>query len=149
MARPKAVDSLTIAELQALLHARRSEVPKLRKQRARLLKELSELDRKLSKMDGRGRGRKRGRKPGRGPGRPKGSGAGRKRPRNTKSLVEVIKEVLGRHGAPMKVGEVLDGVRSAGYRSSSGNFRGIVNQTLIKEKAFHSVGRGTYALKKG
>jgi hypothetical protein len=34
------------------------------------------------------------------------------------------------------------------YRSNGANFRGIVNQTLIKESQFTSVGRGMYRLKK-
>ena len=49
---------------------------------------------------------------------------------------------------PMSVGDILDAVLKSGYRTSSANFRGIVNQTLIKEKRFGSAGRGLYQMKK-
>ena len=49
----------------------------------------------------------------------------------------------------MSVPDIVEGVQAAGYKSSSPNFRGIVNQTLIKErKKFQSVSRGVYAMKK-
>jgi ribosomal protein L19E len=40
----------------------------------------------------------------------------------------------------------MEGVLAAGYRSNSGNFRGIVNQALIKDKRFTSAGRGLYEM---
>ena len=49
------------------------------------------------------------------------------------SLVEAIETAL-RGGKPMRVGDIVDAVQGAGYRSNSDNFRGIVNQTLIKER---------------
>ena len=49
----------------------------------------------------------------------------------------------------MKVAEIMDGVLSTGYRSGSANFRGIINQTLIKDKRFGQVERGVYELKAG
>ena len=54
------------------------------------------------------------------------------------------------NGKPMRVGEILEAVSATGYRSNSANFRGIINQTLIKErKRFNQAERGTYALKGG
>jgi hypothetical protein len=50
--------------------------------------------------------------------------------------------------ASMSLGDIVDAVQARGYRSSSANFRGIVNQTLIKESQFTSAGRGMYRLKK-
>jgi hypothetical protein len=47
----------------------------------------------------------------------------------------------------MKVGEIMDAVLATGYRSGSANFRGIINQTLIKDKRFGQVERGVYELK--
>ena len=53
-------------------------------------------------------------------------------------------------GKAMRVGEIVDAVTSTGYRSNSANFRGIVNQTLIKErKRFGQADRGLYELKGG
>ncbi len=47
----------------------------------------------------------------------------------------------------MTVGDILEAVTAGGYRSTSANFRGIVNQTLIKDERFHSAGRGSYTMK--
>jgi hypothetical protein len=64
------------------------------------------------------------------------------------SLVAALESVM-KKGDPMGVGDIVDAVQSSGYRSRSANFRGIVNQTLIKEKKrFSSPGRGMYQLKK-
>ena len=49
-----------------------------------------------------------------------------------------------RPGKPIRVGEILDGVLESGYRSTSPNFRAIVNQTLIKAKQFVATSRGVY-----
>ena len=56
--------------------------------------------------------------------------------------------VLRKSGKPMRVADIMNGALSDGYRSNSGNFRGIVNQTLIKEKQFQQAGRGMYQMKK-
>jgi len=61
-----------------------------------------------------------------------------------------MEDVLKSAGKPLPVSEILQRVQSSGYRSSSPNFRAIVNQTLIKErKRFQPTGtRGVYQLKK-
>ncbi len=41
----------------------------------------------------------------------------------------------------------MDGVLASGYRSISENFRGIINQALIKDKRFGAVERGLYEIK--
>ena len=56
--------------------------------------------------------------------------------------------MLSAASEPLKVGAIVDGVLEAGYHTSSDNFRGIVNQTLIKERRrFVSAGRGLYMAK--
>lgn len=52
-------------------------------------------------------------------------------------------------GKPLKVGEIMDGVHAAEYRSTAVNFRGLINHTLIKEKRFGQVERGVYGMKTG
>jgi hypothetical protein len=66
------------------------------------------------------------------------------RARNEVSLITAIENVLEAAGKPLRVGEILDGVLDSGYRSTSPNFRAIVNQTLIKEKQFVATQRGMY-----
>ncbi|MDY7108645.1 MAG: hypothetical protein SYC29_08400 [Planctomycetota bacterium] len=68
------------------------------------------------------------------------------RPRNTGSLVEALKKLLT--GKTMTVTEMADAVQKAGYKTSSPNFRTIVNQTLINNKKdFKRVARGQYTAK--
>lgn len=76
----------------------------------------------------------------RGPSKPKGS---RKRHKNDSNLVEALRGVL--KGTTMGVTEVAQAVQDAGYKTTSPNFRTIVNQTLIKHpEAFSKQGRGKY-----
>ena len=113
-----------------MLQQRKAELSKLRKERAGLERQMSKLDRRIDTLGG---GRSRG-----------------GRARNAMSLTAVMEDVLGKAGKPMQVGDILARVEASGYRSSSPNFRGIINQTLIKEKKrFASAGRGLYQLKKG
>ena len=134
MARPF---TLTIASLKHMLDARESELAKLEKQRAKVAKELAHLDRSIERVGGSAAGRWKSR------------GRGVSRARNEQSLVEALTSVLKDAGKPLGVGEILAAVRATGYHSSSDNFRGIINQTLIKErKLFSAVSRGVYQLKK-
>ena len=112
---------MSISELQSMLQQRRSELNNLRKELAELHGKLDKLDRRIESLGGGGaRGGRGG------------------RARNEKSLTALMAEVLEKAGKPMAVGDIMQKVQSAGYRSSSANFRGIVNQTLIKDKQFTS-----------
>jgi hypothetical protein len=136
MARPNSGVNFNIAQLERILDDRRSELSKLERQRLDLQRRLNGLERQIIKVNGGLRGM-RGR-----------MGGGRAR--NARSLVETIEEVMRGNGKAMRVGEIVDAVTATGYRSSSANFRGIVNQTLIKErKRFGQADRGLYELKGG
>jgi hypothetical protein len=139
MARPSALDNMNIGQLQQLLLTRKNEVSKLHKQRADLTKKLAKIDQKLGRIDGAIAGR----------GRPPLIAVGRKRAKNPKSLADMIHDALSKNGKPSSVGDIMDAVQDAGYHTTSASFRGIVNQTLIKDKRFTSSGeRGMYQLKK-
>jgi hypothetical protein len=130
---PRGKSILSISELERMLNDNKSSLQRLRKQRAEAQRKVDAIDREMARLDG-GAGGRRG-------------GAGG-RARNELSLVAAIQNVLKKK-EPMGVGDIVDGVQALGYRSSSANFRGIVNQTLIKEKKhFTSPGRGMYQLKK-
>ncbi len=97
-----------------------------------------------------GRPRKKrpvGRPPKRRPvGRPRTKAAAGTRPRNADSLVGSLGKLL--KGKTMSVTEMSDKVQKAGYKTSSPNFRTIVNQTLINNpKGFKRVARGQYTAK--
>lgn len=141
MARP-AMSAFTISKLESMLEQQRSKKKDLLRERAKLQTQLEKLDRQIAGLDG-GSGGGGGASAGSGGG---GSGS---RPRNEKSLVATLEEVLAGNSKGMSVGDIVDAVEKAGYKSSSPNFRGIINQTLIKEKKkFHAVERGVYAMKK-
>jgi hypothetical protein len=120
---------LSILELEELLQERRSAVQKLHKQRADLQKKLDLVDREIIRLGGSTV--------------PRTAGG---RVRNEVSLVAAMEGVL-KGKPPMSVGEILEAVLAGGYQSTSANFRGIINQTLIKEKQFKAVGRGVYTVK--
>ncbi len=74
-------------------------------------------------------------------------GRDRKRPKNTVILVDALRRVL--NNRTLSVSEAAGAVRRAGYRTSSENFRTIVNQTLIgNRKTFRKVSRGKYTVRK-
>ena len=131
----------TIAQLEQMLDKCKNERQKLERERNKVARRLQQLDSRIHALGGNGSGRG-----GRG-GAGGGGGAG-SRVRNEKSLVEMLEGVLGKSNKPMKVGDIADAVKSGGYRTNSANFRGIVNQTLIKDKRFASAGRGLYQMKK-
>lgn len=131
MPRPSTGTNLSLADLQQIMESRRTELTKLRRERQELQRDLDRVDRQIFKIEGSG-------------GRRGGNG----RVRNEQSLNETIDQVLRSSSKPMKVGDIMDGVLKTGYRSNSANFRGIINQTLIKDKRFTAPERGMYQLKK-
>lgn len=74
----------------------------------------------------------------------------RKRPNTApakgKSLKALLAKALSGEKA-MSVGGAMKAVLHAGYQTTSGNFRQIVNQTLARSNEFKKVARGKYALK--
>jgi septal ring factor EnvC (AmiA/AmiB activator) len=136
MPRP-ATAAFNIAQLERILQDRRSDLNRLERQRSELQRKLDGVERQIMKLHGGLRG-VRGRRGGGG------------RARNDQSLVDTIEAVMRNNGKPMRVGEIVDAVQAGGYRSTSANFGGIVNQTLIKvRKRFTAAERGLYQLKGG
>ncbi len=134
--RPNAssVQGASLAVLHAELRRREKLVSRLRRKHATAMKRVAAIE---SQMAALGAG------PGGGGGR--GSGA-RTRAQNSMSLVDALVKVLT--GKTMGVTEMAGAVQKAGYRTSSPNFRTIVNQTLIKNTdKFKRVGRGQYTAK--
>ena len=73
------------------------------------------------------------------------AGKPRTRPKNDQNLSDALVGVLS--GQVMGVSEVADAVQKAGYKTSSDNFRVIVNQTLLRDKRIKKVARGQYTAK--
>ena len=134
MARPRSTVDLSLAQLERLMQSRRTELTRLSRERDKLQKKLDTLNDRISEISG-GIGGTRG-------------GGGGTRARNAMNLPEVIHQVLSKSGAAMSVEDIMDKAKAGGYRSNSANFRGIVNQALIKDKRFTRSSRGMYQLKK-
>lgn len=127
-------------DLQTELRRRVRERDKLLKKRDRLIDQIEAIDQELDEMGvelietpaGRsGGGGRRG---------------GGKRPRNEMSLVDSLHSVL--KNKQMGVSELADAVQQAGYKTTSPNFRTIVNQALINNTdRFKRVQRGLYTTK--
>ena len=130
MARGRPRKQHSIADLQKLLGEQRQRRNKLTAERKKLQAKMEQLDREISTLDGAGAN---------GAAASEGT-----RPRNAKPLPDVIADVLKKASKPMKVGAIADAVKGTGYQSNSANFRGIVNQTLIKDDRFASASRGMY-----
>jgi hypothetical protein len=139
MARPPSTNGLSLAQLERLMRTRRTELARLTRNRDKVQRKLDAIDQKIAAIAG---GALNGRSSG-----GHGTGNGR-RARNANSLQDTIHQVLSKAGGAMSVGDIVAKVEAAGYRSNSANFRGIVNQTLIKDKRFTSASRGMYQVKK-
>src|SRR3954470_11901022 len=112
MPRGRPAASFSIAALESMLQQKRNEIAKLRKQRTAVERELSTIDRRIESLGGGRAGR-----------------AGGGRSKNSKSLVATMSDILSKSAKPMQVGDIVQKVQDAGYRSNSANFRGLVNQT--------------------
>jgi hypothetical protein len=123
-------EGLTIQQLEALLAQRRRKVTTLLSRQAQIEQRLEAVKEQIRALGG------------------VSAGGNAVRARNAVSLVTAIEQVLSKSRKPMRVGEITEKVLAGGYRSTSPQFRAIVNQTLIKEKGFVSAGRGIYRLKK-
>src|SRR3954464_8002392 len=109
--------NLTVDQLERMLNQRRRELSRLTRKRATAQRRLEDIDDKIRRLGGSGISMR---------------GGGR-RARNDQSLVEVIHGVLQKSGRPLRVSAIAEAANEAGYRSNSANFRGIVNQMLIKD----------------
>src|SRR5204863_8740997 len=116
MARPSALDSISVTEIERYLKTRRKQSKGLLRERRKLQRQIDKLDRKLGKL-------------GMGGGSRGGAGG---RAKNDRPLGDVMADVLAKSRSPMKVTDIADKVLATGYNSNSANFRSIVNQTLIK-----------------
>jgi hypothetical protein len=71
---------------------------------------------------------------------------GSRQAKNKMSLADALAQFM-KGKAKVSVGEAMEGVLAAGYKSKAKAFRAIVNKTLLEDKRFKSVGRGEFVLK--
>ncbi|MCY2929329.1 MAG: hypothetical protein NTV86_07500 [Planctomycetota bacterium] len=133
--------NVSLLQLKAELARRQKALPKLARQRAKLLKALAAVEAEMAQVAGA-----------EGPVRvarvAKAAPAGRKhrtgRPPRPGSLKAIILAAMGPKKA-LSVPEAVQAAIDGGYKSQSKNFRLLVNQTLLNEPEFRKVSRGKYA----
>lgn len=142
MAKASALRNLTVAQLEKLLHAKKSQLTDLVVKRDKLKSELDGLNREIAGLGGEADEDTPRR------GRPKGSvnktkrKSGRKgrRPKNAMSLAKYIEAELNNAKKGMTVEELMNKVSEAGYKSKSAKFRNVVYQCLFHRDQFQKDG---------
>ena len=71
---------------------------------------------------------------------------GRRRVKNKIGLADAL-AAFAKGKAKVTIGEAMDGVLAAGYKTKSASFRAVVNNMLLTDKRFKKVGRGVFTLK--
>lgn len=135
----KGLEHLSLVDLQQEIRRRQRQLERqfkaLAQKRERLIEQVNQIDAELAQcqIEIKANG-----------GDPPGT---RKRPRNESNLADALAEMLSER--VMTVTEVAAAVQEAGYKTTSPNFRTIVNQTLLKDPRFKRIGRGQYTVKPG
>ena len=135
MARTPSLSKLSLVDLDHLIDSRHRDLKKLHKRRREMQKQLDRFDRAIFAITGEN-------------GRAGRRGASGTRAQNDQSLGATIEQVLEKSSAPMSIADIVERVQARGYRSSSANFRGLVNMTLVKDNRFQNPERGMYVLKR-
>ena len=139
----RAESEISVADLERILDARKSQAQNLVKRRDALHKELAEIQEQLQGIVGtevtiKKSGAKRGRRPPgsgkRGPGRPRGSKNRGARPKNERSLRDVISELLSKSKKGLTLEELTPKVVEAGYKSNSSNFSNMIYQNIYNSE---------------
>jgi len=129
--RSSSIKMLSTADIRQELSRRQRSLPKLTKKRASLSAQLAAIDSQIEALGGDSK-------------TSGGSTAGRaSRSKNSMTLVQALEKVLS--GKQMSIGEAINAVKAAGYKTESKSFRISVNATLLKfKKKFKKVARGIY-----
>lgn len=120
---------VSTTELQAEIARRSRQSKTLLRKRDQLARQLADMDAQI-RLAGVGVGK---------------SAGVHRRPRNTMNLEEALIKLL--KNKTIGVTDIAEKVQTAGYKTSSVNFRTIVNQALISSPAFKRVSRGKYTVK--
>ncbi|MEM1423478.1 MAG: hypothetical protein AAGH64_05685 [Planctomycetota bacterium] len=119
----------SIAELKNEIKRRERQLTTLHRRREKLVSQLAEIDEQIAELGGTASGASP-------------IGGGRKRYRNDSNLADALVDLLKTQTLSVTAAAIE--VQKAGYKTTSPNFRTIVNQTLLRDKRFKRVGRGLY-----
>lgn len=124
----RSLSRMTLTDIRRELARRQRYVATLERRRQRLLDRIAEIDEQIRANGGsNGLGRSLGK---------------RSRARNEVSLIDALAQTL--KGKTMSVTEAAEAVQRDGYKTTSPNFRTMVNAALLNKKRFKRVARGQY-----
>ncbi len=131
----KSVGDLSVAKLEQMLNHRKQLLTGLKKRESRLQKELDDVQKRIGAIEGSGIG---------GTVRRKRTG---KRAKNSKSLHEVVLDLLSKNKKGYPLTPLGQKVLESGYKSNSTNFNNVLYQCLYNSKKIvHDPSTGTYKL---
>ncbi len=112
----------SLSDLEQILNERKSQAQELGKRRDQLTKELAKIEAELQAIVGaKRRGPKKGVRRG-------------KRPKNERSLREIIFDLLGKSKKGLTLADLEPKVLEAGYKSASKNFSNMIYQCLYNSQ---------------
>ncbi len=124
----RSLSSMTLTDIRRELNRRQRTVATLERRKQRLLRKLEDIDAKIMASGGSG-GLTR-------------LGGRRTRARNETNLIDALAATL--KGKTLSVTEAAAAVQKNGYKTTSPNFRTMVNAALLNKKKFKRVERGQY-----
>ena len=135
MPRPK-LSTMSIAALRQEIERRQKLLPKLIAQRDALNREIADLQGSAAAQA------QKAAKPAVAPTKTRK----RRMPKNTLRLADAL-AVFMKGKKKVTIGDAMEGVLAAGYKSNARDFRSVVNNMLLTDKRFKKTGRGVFALK--
>lgn len=135
----KAVEDLTLMDLQRLMRDRQAQLEGMLRRREGLLKQIADLDNRIAILEGKDGGAaaaaammKRRKKPA-------------QRPKNDRPLISYIVEALNNSRNGLTLAELSAEVKKMGYQSHSTKFTNVVYQCIYNAKHVrHDETTGTY-----
>lgn len=121
---------LTVAQLERMLNTKRSMLDSLQKKRSKLEKQLEVIDRRISAIGGSARDSEERSTKGKLNAKVKARVKGRKRPKNEKTLQQVVIDVLQQNKKGLVLADLAKEVLATGYKSGSAHFPNTVYQCL-------------------
>lgn len=125
-----------VAQLEKILQKRKAKLEVLISQRNRLQKKLAQLDAQIVAIGGIVREGRKSRRT-------------RRRPRNAKTLIVAVGEVLAQNKKGLTLRDLANKLLAGGYKTTSTNFQNTLYQCLYHntDKLVHDPKMHTYRLK--
>ena len=126
----------TVAQLEKMLHKKKAMLDKLLRQRSQLQKKLAQVEQRIIEIGG-----------------PAGEGRAartvRRRPKNAKTLLVAVNDVLAHHKKGLTLRELAAKLLASGYKTSSANFQNTLYQCLYhnSDKLAHDAKSHTYRIR--